>query len=310
MNNLAPIVLFVYNRPDHTAKTIHALQQNSFASDSELFIYADAAKNDSDKKQVDEVRELLSNVSGFKKVTVIKQEKNIGLANSIIAGVTEIVNKYGKIIVLEDDLITSPYFLTFMNDGLDFYSNIKDVWHVSGWNYPIETDELGDTFLWRAMNCWGWATWSDRWQHFEKNTDKLIDSFNGEKIKAFNIDGIADFWRQVLLNKKGRINTWAIYWYASIFANGGLCVNPSQSFVTNIGVDGSGTNCGKINIFPSTLSCKKNITFEADIKENALALFRIQSFYNTMKTPLIVRIINRVARVLIKKNIIKPTFRT
>jgi GT2 family glycosyltransferase len=110
MNNLAPIVLFVYNRPDHTQKTLQALQKNTLAFDSELFIYADAAKNNLVKQQVDEVRTLISNVSGFRNVTVIKQEINTGLANSIIGGVTEIANKYGKVIALEDDLLTSPYF--------------------------------------------------------------------------------------------------------------------------------------------------------------------------------------------------------
>ena len=305
MNNLAPIVLFVYNRPDHTAKTIHALQQNSLASDSELFIYADAAKNDSAQKQVDEVRELLSNISGFKKVTVIKQEKNVGLANSIISGVTEIVKKYGKIIVLEDDLVTSPYFLKFMNSALDFYSVKKDVWHISGWNYPIEKNGLADTFLWRTMNCWGWATWSDRWEHFEKNTDKLIDSFTAEKIKAFNIDGYENFWGQVLANNEGKINTWAIYWYASIFNNNGLCINPTETFVDNIGLDGSGSHCDKNTMYHSKLNMNDNIHFEVILKENVTALARIQLFYKKMKISFWMRMLNKIARILVKKNIFK-----
>jgi hypothetical protein len=304
LHNLAPIVLFVYNRPDHTAKTIHALQQNGLATESELFIYADAAKNESTQKQVDEVRELISNVSGFNKVTVIEQDKNIGLANSIIRGVTEIVNKYGKVIVLEDDLVTSPYFLAFMNDALNFYSNIKDVWHVSGWNCPIETDGLADSFLWRTMNCWGWATWSNRWQYFEKNTDKLIDSFTAEKIKAFNLDGYENFWGQVLANKEGKINTWAIYWYASIFKNSGLCLNPAETFVDNIGLDGSGVHCGTNTAYIANLNTNKNITFETKLEENNTALERIQLFYKKMKKPFVVRAVNKIARIIIKKNII------
>lgn len=305
MNDLAPIVLFVYNRPDHTNETLQALQKNTLAQDSELFIYADAAKNETAQKQVDEVREVISNVSGFKQVTVIKQDENIGLANSIIRGVTEIINKYGKVIVLEDDLVTSPYFLTFMNDALNFYSNIKDVWHVSGWSYPIEADELSDTFLWRTMNCWGWATWSDRWKYFDKNTDNLIDSFTTEKIKAFNLDGYENFWGQVLANKKGMINTWAIYWYATIFKENGLCINPTRTFVDNIGLDNSGVHCGLSTQYHSDLNTNKKITFDINTEENRVALKRIKLFHKNKKMPFWIRVVNKLSRVVFKVNIIK-----
>ena len=163
MSNLAPIVLFVYNRLWHTKQTVEALKKNELASQSEIFIYCDNAKSEKVQSSVNEVRNFVDTVDGFKKVTVIKREKNWGLSDSITDGVTKIVNKYGKIIVLEDDLVVSPYFLKFMNDALKFYKDEKKVWHVSGWNYPINSDNLDDVFLWRLMNCWGWATWSDRW---------------------------------------------------------------------------------------------------------------------------------------------------
>jgi hypothetical protein len=304
LKNLAPIVLFVYNRPDHTQKTLKALQNNTLASESELFIYSDAAKNDAAIESVNEVRQLIDNISGFKKVTIIKQEKNKGLADSIISGVTEIVNRYGKIIVLEDDLVTSPYFLTFMNDSLNFYQNKNNVWHVSGWNYPIDTKGLPDTFLWRTMNCWGWATWSDRWDYFEKNTDKLIESFTLDEINAFNLDGYENFWGQVLANKKGEINTWAIYWYATIFKNEGLCLNPVDTFVDNIGLDGSGVHCGVHTSYCSDLNFSESIAFIVDLKENRCGLKRIQEFYRRRKKAFFVRAINKIARFLIKKNVI------
>ena len=150
-------------------------------------------------EKVDEVREYIDSIDGFKKVTVIKREKNWGLANSIIDGVTKIVNDYGKIIVLEDDLVTSPYFLKFMNEALDFYQEEKEVWHISGWNYPIEIDGLNDVFLWRTMNCWGWATWANRWENFEKNTGHLIKEFSKSDIKRFNIDGYQNFWIKLFI---------------------------------------------------------------------------------------------------------------
>ena len=224
--NISPIVLFVYNRLWHTKQTIEALKKNELANESELFIYSDAPKNEDDQKQVENVREYLKTIDGFKKITIIERKENFGLAKSIISGVTEIVNKYGKIIVLEDDLVTSPHFLKFMNEALEFYSNKTKVWHISGWNYPIEYNKNIDTFLWRVMNCWGWGTWADRWKFFEKNIDKLVKTFSKEDIKRFNVDGYENFWNQVIENKEGKINTWAIFWYATIFKNNGLCLNP------------------------------------------------------------------------------------
>lgn len=303
--DLAPIVLFVYNRPDHTKQTVEALQKNVLAVDSELFIYSDAAKNENAEQKVNEVREYIKSIDGFKKITIIEREKNWGLANSIIDGVTKIVNEYGKIIVLEDDLVTSPYFLKFMNEALEFYKDKDKVWHISGWNYPIETDGLDDVFLWRLMNCWGWATWADRWKHYEKDVDKTIEDFSSDEIKRFNIDGAENFWGQVVSNKEEKINTWAIFWYATIFKKNGLCLNPSQTFVENIGHDGSGIHCGESCSFSSNLSKNRRVNYKVDLNENNIAIERIQKFYRSQKKPFIVRIINKLSRIIIGKNIIK-----
>ncbi|RLA72781.1 MAG: sugar transferase [Epsilonproteobacteria bacterium] len=302
---LAPIVLFVYNRPWHTQQTVEALQKNELASESELFIYSDEAKNEDVRKNVDEVRKYIDNVNGFKKVTVIKREKNWGLANNIIDGVTNIVNKYSKIIVLEDDLVTSPYFLKFMNEALKFYRDEKKIWHISGWNYPISTDRLDDVFLWQFMNCWGWATWANRWKFYEKNIPKTINDFTKKDRKKFNLDGVENFWDQVITNKEGRTNTWAIFWYAKIFKQNGLCLNPSETLVENIGRDGSGENCGKTQTLKNILSQKNSITFDTKIIENNLAYKRIQIFYKSQKKAFWIRMINKLARMSIKRNLIK-----
>lgn len=279
-SNLAPIVLFVYNRPWHTQKTVEALKKNELAEQSELFIFSDEAKHKDAQKSVDEVREYVDKIDGFKKVTIIKRDKNWGLANSIIDGVTKIVNKYGKIIVLEDDLVTSPYFLKFMNEALEFYKNEKKVWHVSGWNYPIArgSTESGDVFLWRTMNCWGWATWSDRWKYFEKDVDKLINSFSKAEIKRFNLDGVGYFWDQVILNQKGVINTWAVFWYASIFKNNGFCLNPVQTYVDNIGHDGSGENCLNEKNYVDSLNQKASAGFLSLVTESEKYVIQIKKY--------------------------------
>lgn len=277
---LAPIVLFTYNRPWHTQQTIEALQKNELAKESELFIFSDGGKDEVSWEKVNEVREYLKTINGFKKVILTFQDKNIGLADSIISGVTKIVNQYGKIIVLEDDHVTNEFFLKFMNDALDFYENEEKVWHISGWNYPISNENLEDVFLWRTMNCWGWATWKDRWSEYKKNTQKLISIFSEKDICEFNLDNATNFWEQVEKNHNKQINTWAIFWYAIIFKNQGLCLNPTQSFVENIGFDGTGTNTGYRDNYSSNLFRQNyEIKFENNLIENKTATDRIKLFF-------------------------------
>jgi hypothetical protein len=278
--NLAPIILFTYNRLSHTKQTIDALKKNKLAKNSELFIYSDGGKDEESWNKVNKIRQYLESIVGFKNISLIKRDVNIGLAQNIIDGVTKIVNKYGKIIVLEDDIVTSPYFLNFMNDSLNFYENISKVWHISGWNYPISNENLKDSFLWRTMNCWGWATWKDRWNNYEKNPQKLIESFSKKNIYEFNLDNATNFWEQVEKNYNKQMNTWAIFWYTTIFKNQGLCLNPTQSFVENIGFDGTGTNTGCRDNYSSNLSRQNyQIKFEKNLIENKTATDRIKLFY-------------------------------
>ncbi len=315
INNLAPIVLFVYNRPRHTRQTVEALKKNKLAKESELFIYSDAPKNQEAENSVEEVRQYIQTIDGFKKVINIEQEKNLGLAKSIIQGVTDIVNKYGKIIVLEDDHVTSSYFLKFMNDTLNFYEDKQNVWHISGWNYPIpwwrypvKRRNSKNVFLWRIMNCWGWATWAERWQQFEKNTDRLMTEFTKDEIFRFNLDGEIDFWNQVIANKNKEIDTWAIYWYATIFNNNGLCLNPRKSFVRNIGLDSSGAHCsesyGMDNIF---LNNSYKMSFQDSIVEDKNFVEMIKNDQRNLrkKKNVLQRVINKISRKIIKKNLVR-----
>jgi hypothetical protein len=295
-------VLFVYNRLDHTIKTIEALQKNELAIKSELYIYSDASKNEKNNISVKEVRDYIKNIKGFKEVFIIEQKENFGLAKSIINGVGNIVNKYGKIIVLEDDLVTSPNFLTFMNNALDNYKNEEKVWHISGWNYPASFDTNQDVYLYRIMDCWGWATWKDKWKYFEKNTDKLINNYSKQDIKRFNLDGYTNLWRQVKLNKSGGINTWAIYWYATIFNNNGLCLNPIKSYVKNIGHDGTGEHCNISGYLDNiTLNNNSDIKFALDIKEDEKIVIEVKQYFKATKKSLLVRIFNKI-KTLIWRN--------
>lgn len=296
--DLAPIVLFVYNRPYHTKQTVEALQKNELASESELFIYSDAPKNENAEAKVAEVREYLRTIDGFKKITIIERDTNWGLANSIIDGVTKTVNEYGKIIVLEDDLVTSPYFLRFMNEALEFYRNEDKVFGVTGYAYPLLTKELPSTFFLKDEGCWGWATWSRAWKYFEKDTEKLIKTFTKSMIYEFNFNNSMNFWSQVIHNKQGKINSWAIYWYATVFLQNGLFLHSRESFVINIGHDGSGVHCGESFEYETNVIAKYNVQFATDIKISDVARQAHIMYFNSLKIPFIKRLFNKIKRML------------
>ncbi len=294
----APVVLFVYNRPEHTKQTIDALRLNSGAASTDLIVYSDAAKTSEHEHMVMETRKILSQITGFNSVTVRKRSENWGLAASIIDGVTSVIEEYGRAIVLEDDIVTTPSFLGFMNEALEFYKENEKVWHISGWNYPIDPSGLDEAFLWRVMNCWGWATWKDRWTHFEKDTDKLISEFSREDIYRFNLDNAHDFWSQVEMNKSGRINTWAIYWYAAIFKNNGLCLGPTESLVQNVGFDGSGTHCGNSSTMQVALSEKSKHELPSVMVENEEAVKRIRNFLFQSRPSFARRLAGKIKRLV------------
>ncbi|WP_434037636.1 CatB-related O-acetyltransferase [Formosa sp. 4Alg 33] len=278
---LAPIILFVYNRLAHTKQTIEALQNNELATNSVLYIYSDNARNAEDKESVTELRAYLKTLSGFKKINIIERKTNWGLANNIIDGVTSIVNKYGKIIVLEDDVVTSKGFLKFMNNGLRLYEEEKTISQINGYVYPFNKSLNEDVIYLRILACWGWATWKDRWADYEHDVSKAIDFLDSkEKINAFNILGHADYYKQLIDNKDKLIYTWAVRWYASWFMKGQLAVFPSKSLVLNIGDDDSGVHSkASNNVFRNTTVDEVPIKDNYTIAESQVAKQGIDDFY-------------------------------
>jgi GT2 family glycosyltransferase len=287
----APIVLFVYNRPAHTRQTVEALQKNEMAKDSDLIIYSDAPKKPEAAPEVFEVRKYIRDIGGFKSIKIIEREKNWGLANSIIDGVTSVVNEYGRIIVLEDDLVTSPYFLSFMNEALETYQDDEKVMHISGYMFPIDSAGLLETFFLRTASCWGWATWSRAWGHFEKKPDKLLSKFTKQAINKFNLDGTCNFWAQVEGNESGKMDTWAVFWYATVFQKEGLCLHPRYSMVNNIGHDGTGVHCGSSDSFGVSLAIKPIQYFETSLVENTLALQKTGVYFSPPKPALLTKVV-------------------
>ncbi len=280
MQNPAPIALFVYNRPDHTRRTLSYLQKNLLAEESRLFIFADAAKIDADKPKVEQVRQLIKNTSGFKSVKVIERTQNMGLANSIIDGVTQLIKDYGKVIVFEDDLLSSPYTLQYFNEALHRYANNPEVMHIGAYMYPLKDKKLPQTFFHHIATSWGWATWDRAWQNFNPDIDSLMSQFDAEKKNRFTVEGTMNFWKQMEEFKAGKNNSWAIRWYASIFLKGGLTLNPSRSLVHNIGHDGTGTHSNIEHMYQVQISRQQITQYPTIIGEDAQAH---QAIYNFLK---------------------------
>ena len=251
--NLSPILLFVYNRPAHTRRCIESLSRNSLAVESELFIYADGAKDQTVSDEVEEVRQYIRSIQGFKKVTLIERNENWGLARNIIDGVSTQVQKYGKVIVLEDDLVVAPHFLRFMNDALETYQDEPKVGHIQACDFTQDAS-LPDTFLIKWTGSWGWATWERAWKHFNPNGKELLQELEARKLTyTFDFNGKYGFTRMLRRQIEGKNNSWAIRWNASLFLKDILSLNVGRSLVQNEGFDGSGTNCGGGGLYASHL---------------------------------------------------------
>ena len=239
----APIALFVYNRPGHTRKTVEALLANMLANQTPLHVFSDAPKTEAACLSVADVRSYIRSIAGFKSVTIIERETNFGLAGSIIEGVTRLCEEYGRVIVMEDDLITSSIFLSYMNDALTRYEKEDQVMQISGHIYPVpEFTQREEALFLPFVNSWGWATWARAWKHFDPSAQ------GWEKIRSdsalrnrFDLNGHCDYSTMLERQMCGKLDSWAIRWYLSIFLRNGVVLFPPQSLVKNIGLD-SGTH--------------------------------------------------------------------
>lgn len=294
----APILLFVYNRPQHTQMVIQSLQQNSLAKESELFIYSDAAKSEEAQPAVDDVRKLIHSINGFAGVTIIERGKNWGLANNIIDGVSTRVKEYGRVIVLEDDLVVAPHFLRFMNDALEMYKNEPKVGHIQACEF-FEDPTLPDTFLIKWTGSWGWATWERAWNLFNPDGKTLLKELEERKLtKMFDFNNSYGFTRMLRKQIVGKNNSWAIRWNASLFLNDVLSLNVGKSLVQNAGFDGTGTNCGGGGLYASTLYQEKLPVKKIEpIEENKKARKSMENYYRKTNS-FMAKAIRRIKRTL------------
>jgi hypothetical protein len=307
-DELAPIVLFVYGRPEHTQKTLQALKRNQLADASELFIFADGPKescSDLQLQKIAEVRRLIRREKWCGKVEIIESACNQGLAASIVGGVTKITSTYGRAIVLEDDLVTSPGFLPYMNNSLRIYADDERVMHVSGFNFATRFWAPSTGFL-RASHPWGWSTWHRAWQHFRNDADGLLAEIQARDPIAFDLDGTAFHLEELQQNVTGELKTWAVRWYASIFLKNGLCLYPRVSLVRNIGFDGTGENCHADREFYEQIPISfKTAVNRIPIKESDLYLIAHQNHYRRQlkrwtKTTFRDRAMRKLAKLLNK----------
>ncbi|HZY83009.1 MAG TPA: glycosyltransferase [Cyclobacteriaceae bacterium] len=250
----SPIVLFVYNRPGHTRLTVDALKKNPESSDSDLIIFSDAPKSARDEASVLNVRNYLREVDGFKSVRIVERAQNFGLSKSIREGVTEILGQYETVIVLEDDLITSPSFLGYMNTALDLYATTEEVISIHAYSYPTKK-KLPETFFLRGADCWGWATWRRGWALFETDGAKLLNEIRTRnEVARFNFNNSYPYTSMLEEQIAGRNSSWAILWYASAFVKNKLTLYPGRSLVHNLGNDSSGTHSKATNVYDVDVS--------------------------------------------------------
>ena len=294
----APIVIFTYKKYFSLKKLIQSVKKNKTYKHHKLYIFSDAPKIKNEIKKIKRVRDYINKIQGFKKKKIILRKKNFGLALNITSGISEILKNEKLAIFLEDDLIVSRNFLNYMNLNLSKYQKNKKVWHVSGFNFNLKINSKETQFFTRVANCWGWATWSNRWKYFKKNPDEILNKWSKKKIEEFNFDDTYNFFSQIQRNQNKTLNSWAIFWYSTIFNKRGLCINPIKSMTKNIGIGKSATNTNKIEkiLNSSVNNIDYKIIFPKIIKENE-KIFKLlkksfKSLYNKNRLKLFFKYFN------------------
>lgn len=248
------VAVFAYNRPDHLERCLRDLSAMNEAKDSYVRIYVDGPRSGDGLSPQAEVVRVARQHYGFGDTDIVVREHNLGLAGSVIHGVTEMTEAFGEAIFVEDDLRLSPYFLRYMSEALDTYRTSDSVYSIHGYTYPV-TDSLPDTFLLRGADCWGWATWARAWGAFDPDAQSLADRLTSQGLaRSFDLDGAYPFMKMLHDNATGKNDSWAIRWHASVFLRAGLTLYPGRSLVWNAGMDGSGVHSGDLEIHANSMT--------------------------------------------------------
>jgi hypothetical protein len=305
IGRLSPIILFTFDRLLHTRQTISHLRENQYARDSILLIYSDAPKSETEQKRVKEVRKYLSSIEGFKDVQVIEREQNLGLTKSIETSIPEIIRIYKKVIVLEDDLVTSPFFLRFMNEALELYQFEEKVASVHGYCYPVRM-KLPETFFIKGTDCWGWGTWERAWSIYEQDAVKLcLGLKKGGLEREFNFNNSYNYIKLLKDQTKEKNLSWAVKWYASAYLADMFTLYSYPTLVQNIGFDNTGSHPNISKRWNSPINMEPLVLKKLEIQENRLARKAFEDFFQSLWSinGVAERVINKIKSKIIKLSI-------
>jgi hypothetical protein len=299
MTMIAPVALFVYKRKEHTRRVVEALENNVLARETDLFIFSDGAKSQRDRGDVEAVRKYVNGIKGFRSVSVIESKTNKGLATSITEGVAWVLERYPNIIVLEDDLVTSPYFLSYMNEGLTMYEHDDEVVSIHGYVYPVR-GHTPQSFFIRGADCWGWATWRRAWKLFEHDGRKLLQELKEKNLTStFDFENAYPFTKMLEDQIEGLNDSWAIRWNASAFLKNKLTLYPGVSLVRNIGFGPAGTHTTTAqSAYDVVLRSEPIVLERIEVAENVAMRSALSRFFRRSKTSLLQRVITKLARLI------------
>ncbi|OSQ31882.1 hypothetical protein TH468_07710 [Thalassospira sp. MCCC 1A03138] len=298
-----PVALFAYRRIQHLRLVVKSLQENTLASETDLFIFCDGAKSPDDVDAVTEVRSFCRRVSGFRSVTVIERDHNLGLSASIVDGVSQLCNEYGFVAVVEDDVIVSRHFLSWVNAALKKYEHDTRVFSVGCYVFPTDR-KLENSFFLSLPDCWGWAVWGRSWKFYQADGASLLRELKARNLqRKFDFDGAFPYTDMLKKQIEGKNDSWAIRWSASVLLAGGLTVYPGKSMTQNIGFDGTGTHCGENDIYDQSLSetcpdLQDIPVVESDEAREAWRDFLLKLKRENIRDKVLSRVVRKIKRLL------------
>jgi hypothetical protein len=297
----APIALFVYARPDHARRTVESLARNAGAADSDLVVFSDAARTPQQQPAVAEVRACVQSIRGFRSVRVVERPANLGLAASIIDGVGQVLAQSDRVIVLEDDMVTSPHFLAYMNEALERFAHDERVASVHGYVYPVQAT-LPEAFFLQGADCWGWGTWRRGWRLFEADGQALLDELTRRGLlHAFDFDGAHPYSDMLRNQIAGRNDSWAIRWYASAFLADKLTLYPGRSLLHNIGNDSSGTHADATHSHDAVLSSTPIDLRDVRVQPSPEARAAFAAFFRRSAGGLLQRVLRKARQTVARR---------
>lgn len=280
-DDLAPVAVFAWRRPEHLARVIDSLQANPEAARTQLYLFIDGPKTAKDTLRIDEVKRLARSVSGFRKVVVSQSSINLGLSRSITQGVSRLLQIYETVVVLEDDIVVAPSFLSYMNSQLDLYADEPLVASIHAYVYPHETS-LPPTFFVRGADCWGWATWRRAWRHYRPDGEALLNELKERNLlRDFDMGGPAPFSQMLRDQIAGRTDSWAVRWHASAFLAGMFTLYPNVALAANIGQDGTGSHRASSDRFAVTLASGPLEPRQVPVEECRDAVLAFATFFRS-----------------------------